>query len=109
MVFYTSIWACLDIFLMIVLHAFSAALSDVFAKILSYVNIFLHICLVPILLTSGAELSELVLIFTVSLFIRLTLELFLGKSTDEGVAGTPNEDDKDLSAIGNADSREGGI
>ncbi len=71
MVFYTSVWACLIISAILVLHILSAVLRGRISQILSYVNLALHLPLVAVLLVSGAELSELVLIFMASLLVSL--------------------------------------
>lgn len=73
MVFYTSVWACLLIGLILAFHALSVFLRGILCKIFSYVNIALHIALVPLLLYIGAELSELVLIFFASTLFRVAL------------------------------------
>ena len=73
MVFYTSIWACLLITLILTLHTLSVLLHGMLAKVFSYVNIALHILLVLLLLYIAAELSELVLIFMGSALFRVAL------------------------------------
>ncbi len=79
MVFCTNIWAILLILNICILHITSAAVSAELSKILSYVNIALHIPLAVLLLLLDAELSELVVIFMGSLLIGLLSALVADK------------------------------
>ena len=67
-------WACIIIALVLAHHALAVFLRGTAAKVFSYVNIALHIFLVGILFYTGAELSELLLIFMGSLLFRVALE-----------------------------------
>ena len=81
MVFYTSLWACIIIALVLAHHALAVLLSGLLASILSYVNIALHLLLVLCLFYIGAELSELLLIFLGSLLFRTLFEFIKARSS----------------------------
>ena len=79
MVFYTSLWACIIIALVLAHHALAVLLRGLLASIFSYVNIALHLLLVLCLFYIGAELSELLLIFSGSLLFRTALEFVFAR------------------------------
>lgn len=60
--------AVLAIFI-ICIHIYVAVADGLLSRILSYINIALHIALVPLLLFSGAELVFLVLVFMLSTLV----------------------------------------
>ena len=92
MVFYTSVWACLIISLIIILHVLSVFLRGMLANVLSYVNIALHIGFIAVLLFIGAELSELVLLFMGSLLVRVVLVFIKERLMQKGSKLSREED-----------------
>ena len=91
MVFYTSVWACLVIAIAFALHALSVFLRGITARILSYVNIGLHIALFVLLFLLEAELTELVLVFLATLFVRTLLEYLRRKTAKKDSAADKEE------------------
>ena len=90
MVFYTNLWACIIIPLILILHAASVFAKPLISKITVYVNLTLHIALFALLLYIGAEISELAVLFMGSLLVYVALSFFFSKKIGEA----KNEEDK---------------
>jgi len=83
MVFYTSLWACAIITVIVALHVLIPFLNKLLASILSSVNICLHLLLIAVLFIVGAGLEELVLLLMTSLLIYLLTAYIIGRRRAE--------------------------
>ena len=83
MVFYTSLWACAIITVIVALHVLIPFLNKLLARILSSVNICLHLFLIAVLFIVGAGLEELVLLLMTSLLIYLLTAYIIGRRRAE--------------------------
>ena len=83
MVFYTNLWACIIISLILILHAVSVFAKPIISKISVYVNLSLHLALFGLLLYIGAEISELAVLFMGSLLVYVVLIYFFSKKKTE--------------------------
>ncbi len=83
MVFYTNLWACIIISLILILHAASVFAKPLISKIAVYVNLTLHIAFFGLLLYIGAEISELAVLFMGSLLVYVALSFFFYKKIGE--------------------------
>ena len=75
-VFYTSPIACVIITAILAFHCCSALLKSAYARLFTYLNIFLHLVLIGVLLFIGAELSELCVLFMGSTLIYVAVSYF---------------------------------
>ena len=76
MVFYTSPIPCVIIALIILMHIVSVLYFGRYALCFGIVNICLHIGLAASILVLGAQLSEAVMLYSVSFLIYLSLFYF---------------------------------
>ncbi len=83
MVFYTSPIPCVIIALIILMHVVSVLYSGRYALCFGIANICLHIGLAASILALGAQLSEAVMLYSVSLLIYLSLFYFIRKLKEE--------------------------
>ena len=75
---------CIIIFaFIIVLHVLSRIFSGKLSALFSLVNIALHALIAPIMLLNECELSELALVYTVSLFVFL-LSIYVKGGGEKG-------------------------
>ncbi len=79
MIFYTNLWACIIISLILILHVASVFTKQLISKIAVYVNLALHIALFGLLMYIGAEISELSVLFMGSFLVYVSLSFFFSK------------------------------
>ena len=82
LVFKTPLVLCV-VCVMLALHIISYFTSDVISKILTYVNIALHIVLVYPLIHYGFTIDESVLLYMISTFVFVTAR-FIGARFGRG-------------------------
>ena len=90
MVFYTNLWACIIISLILILHTVSVLSKQTISKIAVSVNLALHIALFGLLLYIGAEIAELAVLFMGSLLVYVAISFFFSKD----LSREQNEEDK---------------
>ena len=76
MVFYTSPIPCVIIALIILMHVMSVLYLGRYALCIGIENFCLHIGLAASILVLGAQLSEAVMLYSVSLLIYLSISYF---------------------------------
>jgi len=92
MIFYTSPIPCIIIFLIMGLHVLSVLLRGRPVMLVNIINICLHAALAAAELYLGASLSEITLLYAVSLLLYLSLSVFLLKKENDGVERREEDD-----------------